>query len=393
MIILLGRVVVASWREAVTSRPGNVAGCGGDENAVFGAKNATGRDRALESWRAGRVHHNLRALHRLEQGLTRAPETCRVKGLILGVVLICATGLAAAQEVAVPAAKHNPAEHRVPLRLVPEHLPRPRPQAASRSFAIPEQFSPPQEAYAAFPVSAAPAAEKPSDCQMRLAKIATFKPLPVLAGPGECGAVDAVALDNVILPDAANVTLTPPATLRCSMAEAVANWLRDDVAPAALKLGAPLRGVDNYDSYECRGRNRVRGATLSEHGRANALDVRGFKLANGQVIGLTDINVAKDWREGLRASACARFSTVLGPGSDGSHEAHIHVDLAERHSDYKTCEWDVREPPVQTAKTEPADAANGGKLEEPVPLPRPRPVANAADDMRAQPKKTPSQVR
>lgn len=316
-----------------------------------------------------------------------------MKGLILGAALICATGLAAAQEAAVPTAKRTPAERHVPLRLVPEHLPRPRPQTASRPFAIPEQFSPPQEAYAAFPVSAASATEKPSDCQIRLAKIASFKPLPVLAGAGECGAVDAVALENVILPDAAHATLTPPATLRCTMAEAVANWLRDDVAPAALKLGAPLRGVDNYDSYECRGRNRVRGATLSEHGRANALDVRGFKLANGDMIGLTDVNVAKDWREGLRASACARFSTVLGPGSDGAHEAHIHVDLAERRGDYKTCEWDVREPPVQTAKTEPADAANGGKLEQSVPLPRPRPVANATDDMRAPPKKMPSQLR
>lgn len=318
-----------------------------------------------------------------------------MKGLILVAVLLCATGLAAAQEAPVPAAKRTPIERHVPLGLLPEHLPRPRPQAASRPVAIPEQFSPPQEVYAAFPVSAAEAAApaKPSACQMRLAKIATFKPLPVLVGPGECGAVDAVALENVLLPDDANVTLTPPATLRCTMAEAVVNWLRDDVAPAALKLGAPLRGVDNYDSYECRGRNRVRGATLSEHGRANALDVRGFKLANGDVIGLTDVNVAKDWRESLRAATCARFSTVLGPGSDGNHEAHIHVDLAERRGDYKTCEWEMREPAIQAEKTGPVDEANGGKLEQPVPLPRPRPVANAADDMRSQPKKMRSQLR
>src|SRR6516164_11631707 len=79
----------------------------------------------------------------------------------------------------------------------------------------------------------------------------------------------------------------------------VAAWLRDEVAPAVLKLGAPLRGLDNFDSYECRGRNRVRGATLSEHGRANAIDVRGFKLANGETIGLTDVNVAKAWRDGI----------------------------------------------------------------------------------------------
>ena len=37
-------------------------------------------------------------------------------------------------------------------------------------------------------------------------------------------------------------------------------------------------------------------------------------------------------RERLKASACARFTTVLGPASDGFHENHVHVDLAERRA-------------------------------------------------------------
>ncbi len=249
-----------------------------------------------------------------------------MKGLVVIALFFCATGLAAAQDAAVPAAKATEAE-------------------------------PP-----------------PSACQLRLAKVAVFKPIPLLAGPGECGAVDAVLLEQVMLPDQAKVTVAPPATLRCAMAEAVALWLREDVAPAALQFGAPLRGLDNFDSYECRGRNRVHGATLSEHGRANALDVRALRLANGEVISFTDVNVARDWREALRASTCARFSTVLGPGSDGSHEQHIHVDLAERRGGYKMCEWDVREPVKEPA---PQDEQNAAKLTEPVPLPRPRPVPSA----------------
>ena len=35
---------------------------------------------------------------------------------------------------------------------------------------------------------------------------------------------------------------------------------------------------------------------------------------------------------------------MLGPGSDGYHEDHIHVDLAQRRSDYRLCQWDVRQP-------------------------------------------------
>jgi hypothetical protein len=318
-----------------------------------------------------------------------------VKSLLLIVVLFGATGFAVAQEAAPPPWKATKAAPTVPLRLVPSRLP--RPPRSPLPTAIPEQFAPPQEAYASFPDAAGAPTSAPlklSACQERLAKIATFKPLPVLVGPGECGAADAVELDGVILPDQANAALAPPATLRCAMAEAVANWLREDVAAAAVKLGAPLRGLDNFDSYECRGRNRVRGATLSEHGRANALDVRGFKLANGNLIELTDVNVAKDWREGLRASACARFSTVLGPGSDGNHEEHIHLDLAERHGDYKMCEWDVREPVKQAERIEPQPHGEAAALERSVPLPRPRPaMANAADDVKSQSKKVRSQLR
>jgi len=310
-----------------------------------------------------------------------------VKGIILIALLLGAIGIAAAQESGGSGPKHSHSETRMPLRLLPARLPRP-----PQPMAIPEQYGPSQEAYAGFADRTAAAPPAPSACQLRLEKIATFKPLPVLVGPGECGATDAVAIDGVLLPDGTAVVLTPPATLRCTMAEAVANWVREEVAPAALKLGSPLRGVDNFDSYECRGRNRVRGATLSEHGRANALDVRGLHLANGDMVRLTDVNVAMEWRQALRASACARFSTVLGPGSDGNHEDHIHLDLAERRGDYKTCEWDVREPVKQAEKSEPASEGGGSKLEE-VPLPRPRPVANAADDAQGRSKKMRSQLR
>ena len=270
-------------------------------------------------------------------------------------------------------------------------------------IAIPRELSPPQEAYAAYPeatpdapsASATPAA--PSACDLRLSKFATFKPLPTLVGAGECGATDAVLLDAVILPDQSKVAVTPAATLRCPMAEQIALWVRDDVEPLAMKLGAPLRVLDNFDSYECRGRNRIPGAKLSEHGRANALDVRLFKLADGQSLTLTDVNVNKEWREAIKASVCARFSTILGPGSDGAHEEHIHLDLAERRGNYKVCEWDVRSPPptaqAQPDNAQPNNAAPAGSAAktaentagdsdddataplDTVPLPRPRPVA------------------
>ena len=69
------------------------------------------------------------------------------------------------------------------------------------------------------------------------------------------------------------VAVLPPATMRCPMAEEVAHWLREDIAPAVNEIGPPLRGLDNFASYDCRGRNNIRAAQLSEHGHADALDL------------------------------------------------------------------------------------------------------------------------
>jgi hypothetical protein len=212
---------------------------------------------------------------------------------------------------------------------------------------------PPLEAPAA---PAPPAEAGPSACQVALAGIAVFQGLPNLSGAGGCGAEDAVSLEAILLPDKTSVAVTPPATLRCGMAESIARWVREDVAPATRALGAALRGIDNFASFECRGRNRIAFARLSEHGRANALDVRGFALAGRPMAALTDPALSRAFREAIRRSVCARFMTVLGPGSDGYHESHIHLDLAERRGNYRTCQWDVRDPaPI-------------------VPLPRPRPA-------------------
>ena len=203
---------------------------------------------------------------------------------------------------------------------------------------------------------------------MRLDKIAAVEPMPRLIGPGACGGRDMVQLDAVWLADRTRIEVKPSPVLRCEMAESLAAWIRDEAAPRLSAIGAVLRSVDNYDDFECRGRNRVFGAKVSEHGMGNAIDVRSFSLADGRVIGLTDVTVAKDLREGLRTSACQRFTTVLGPGADGHHEGHIHLDLAERRQGYRICQWDVREQP---APTEVASAQIAGNH---VPLPTPRPA-------------------
>jgi hypothetical protein len=221
-----------------------------------------------------------------------------------------------------------------------------------------------------------------SPCQLQLTEIAEFKPEPPITGPGECTATDVVNVNAVLLPDNHRVVFSPTVTLRCSMAETVAHWLRDDVAPTLGTLGMSLRGVETLESFGCRTFNGISGAKLSEHGRANALDVRSLKLANGAIVELTNASVSKALREQLRETTCARFSTVLGNGADAYHESHVHLDLMQRSNNYKICQWnilDTTEIAALAAKKAAAVAmpiptaivqSNG------VPVPRPRPPIN-----------------
>ena len=108
-------------------------------------------------------------------------------------------------------------------------------------------------------------------------------------------------------------------------------------------LGREVVSIQVAASYACRTRNSIPGARLSEHGRANALDVRGFVLAGGEVV-----SVRHGWhswggesaflRE-VHRGACRIFTTVLGPNADRYHRDHFHFDLARhgRRGTYRVC--------------------------------------------------------
>jgi hypothetical protein len=260
-------------------------------------------------------------------------------------------------------------------------LPKPRPPEAPA--AEPEKPAAAKQAPAETDKptkQAAPAPPPPSACRLALTdEIAIAPSIPDIHGAGGCGGEDLVRLEAVVLPDKHLVSVKPAAILRCAMASAIADWIRTDMAPLAANLGSVISDLDNFNSFECRGRNRILGARLSEHGRANALDVRALKLANGQSISLTDRTVSRGLRESVLHSACARFSTVLGPGSDWYHEDHIHLDLMERHNNYKICQWNVWDPLPQIAPLLPA--------ERPDEAP-PREVAAKSDAAKSEPAKS-----
>jgi hypothetical protein len=156
-----------------------------------------------------------------------------------------------------------------------------------------------------------------------------------LGGPGHCGAERPFEMSAVAR---GYVTLRPAALLRCPMVPAVDHWAQTVVMPAARRhFGIPIVELKVVASYACRPMNNVRGARLSEHGHANALDVAAFMLADGRWI-----TVKQGWlgdpreRAFLRHvhhGACDIFTTVLGPNADANHHDHFHMDLARHGRD------------------------------------------------------------
>lgn len=159
-----------------------------------------------------------------------------------------------------------------------------------------------------------------------------------------CGAVGQITIRAIKLKDGNEVTLRPSALIRCETAEAVADWVREELVPATQDYGGVTR-IEVAASYHCRPRNNVHGARMSEHGRANAIDIRAIVMKDGRRFGVDIPETPLQLLADLRRSACAYFTTVLGPGSDGYHEDHFHMDLAQRRNGYRLCQWQVPTPP------------------------------------------------
>jgi hypothetical protein len=184
------------------------------------------------------------------------------------------------------------------------------------------------------------------------ADIAEAEFVDAIAWDNGCLAAAPVSVTAIKLANGKRIELKPAAVLRCPMAYAVANWVRDALAPAAKKLGSEIERIDVAASYACRPRNNVLGAILSEHGKANALDIRSLHFTNGASFVIEKAQGRREFLTEMRKSACARFMTVLGPGSDRAHENHLHVDLQARRNDYRICQWILPRPEGVTSPHE-----------------------------------------
>jgi hypothetical protein len=167
-------------------------------------------------------------------------------------------------------------------------------------------------------------------CQADLAREdVRFKALPDRAFGNGCTATGAVQLLDIGTPVANLGAMT------CPLARQFARWTREALQPAAHAwLGSRVVRIESLGTYSCRPVNSRPGARLSEHGRANAVDVGAFVLADGRRITVLagwngpDADVRRFLRN-VHAAGCRRFGIVLGPDADAFHRDHLHFDMGQ----------------------------------------------------------------
>ena len=129
-----------------------------------------------------------------------------------------------------------------------------------------------------------------------------------------------------------DVALSSSFLASCRLAVSFALFEHHALQPAARAVyGQAVNRVDHLGSFACRNVYGRENGRLSQHATANALDIAGFRLADGRTI-----NVLKDWPKDnqdarflrqVRDAACDVFSVVLSPDYNAAHRNHFHLDV------------------------------------------------------------------
>nr|WP_246742525.1 extensin family protein [Microvirga splendida] len=150
---------------------------------------------------------------------------------------------------------------------------------------------------------------------------------------------DGCGLSNAVEVSRSSVGFNRSFTATCPLTVAWALFERHALLPAAREhLGQEVVRVTHFGTYACRNINHRAGGRRSEHATANAIDIAGFVLADGQ-----QVTVKGDWSGGdgrreaflraLRDGACRFFDVVLSPDYNEAHHDHFHFDMGS----YRAC--------------------------------------------------------
>jgi hypothetical protein len=173
--------------------------------------------------------------------------------------------------------------------------------------------------------------QDPAHCQAVLATSGMrFERLEDETTGTACGFFNAVRILRT------SAAVGPEFALSCRTAVSLALWERHVLQPAAVRhYESAVAKIEHFGSYSCRNVYGRPNATRSRHATAEAFDVAGFVLANGE-----RIRVINDWSSEhaaflheVRDGACRFFDGVLSPDYNAAHRDHFHLDRGS----YRTC--------------------------------------------------------
>jgi hypothetical protein len=159
-----------------------------------------------------------------------------------------------------------------------------------------------------------------------------------------CQLLGAIELTSV--PTAfGDVSVSGKPTTLCGFARQFSDWVRDVGAPLTLAYtGQKLGRIEVGSSFRCSARYDKPGQIPSEHAKGDAMDIFAFVLANNRSLHVkqedSESLTERDLIRVLRTTACAYFTTVLGPGTDPAHAEHLHFDTGMHGAtpNYRICE-------------------------------------------------------
>lgn len=100
---------------------------------------------------------------------------------------------------------------------------------------------------------------------------------------------------------------------------------------AAAELGSPLVRIDHFGSYACRNIYHRAKGRLSEHATADALDIAGFRLQNGERISVLKAWPGQEpkshWLKQVFQQSCHFYGNSLGPEYNAAHANHFHLGM------------------------------------------------------------------
>ena len=148
----------------------------------------------------------------------------------------------------------------------------------------------------------------------------------VADGGGPCPLTNVVRVSGF-----GTVRLSSSFLASCPLALSSTLFIQQRAKPLTASLmGSELRQIDHLGSFACRNIYHRENARRSEHATADALDISGFRLADGRRISVLrgwQADASGPWLRALLSASCGYYGNGLGPDYNAAHKNHFHLGM------------------------------------------------------------------